>query len=100
MGWGVDHADPSDEIKALFDSSSIPRAPLPPNAAKLYFNYGRFSDPAFDRRMRAAATLSGTARERTYGQLAIDLARNAAPAVAWAVPDFRNLFATRIGCQA
>jgi ABC-type transport system substrate-binding protein len=99
VGWGVDHADPSDEINALFDSSSIPPAPLPPNAANLYFNYGRFSAPAFDRRMRAAATLSGTARERTYGQLAIDLARDAAPVAAWGVPDSRNLFATGIGCQ-
>jgi YVTN family beta-propeller protein len=99
VGWGVDHADPSDEINALFDSSSIPPAPLPPNAANLYFNYGRFSDPAFDRRMRAAAILFGTARARTYGQLAIDLAREAAPVAAWGVPHSRNLFATSIGCQ-
>jgi ABC-type transport system substrate-binding protein len=99
VGWGIDHADPSDEINALFDSSSIPPVPPPPNAANLYFNYGRFSDPAFHRRMRAAATLFGTARERRYGQLAIDLARDAAPAAAWGVPDSRNLFATRIGCQ-
>jgi peptide/nickel transport system substrate-binding protein len=100
VGWGIDHADPSDEINALFDSSSIPPAPLPANAVNLYFNYGRFSDPAFDRRMREAATLSGTARERTYGRLAIDLARDAAPVAAWGVPDSRNLFATHIGCQA
>jgi YVTN family beta-propeller protein len=99
-GWGVDHADPSDEINTLFDSSSIPPTPLPPNAANLYSNLGRFSDPAFDRRMRTAATLSGTARERTYGQLAIDLARDAAPVAAWGVPYTRNLFASRIGCQA
>jgi ABC-type transport system substrate-binding protein len=99
VGWGVDHADPSDEINALFDTPSIPPTPLPPNAANLYFNYGHFSDPAFHHRMRAAATLAGTARERTYGQLAIDLARDAAPAAAWGVPDSRNLFATRIGCQ-
>jgi hypothetical protein len=48
----------------------------------------------------AAATLSGTARQRTYGRLAVDLARDAAPVAAWGVPDSRNLFATRIGCQA
>jgi hypothetical protein len=49
--------------------------------------------------MRAAATLSTTARERTCGQLAIDLARDAAPVAASAVPYTRNLFAAGIGCQ-
>jgi YVTN family beta-propeller protein len=99
-GWGPDHPDPSNEINFLFDSSSIPPSPPPPNWLNNYPNYGGFSDPAFDRRMRAAATLSSSARERAYGALAIDLARDAAPVAAWAVGFTRNLFSTRIGCQS
>ncbi|HEX8978015.1 MAG TPA: BTAD domain-containing putative transcriptional regulator [Solirubrobacteraceae bacterium] len=98
-GWGIDHPDPSDEINTLFDSSSIPPAAPVPNSGNLYFNLGAFSDPYFDRRMRAAASLTGAARERAYQQLAIDLARDASPVAAWSVPVTRNLFAGRIGCQ-
>jgi hypothetical protein len=49
--------------------------------------------------MRAAAQLTGPARERAYGQLVIDLARNAASVAAWSLNVTRNLFAARICCQ-
>jgi peptide/nickel transport system substrate-binding protein len=97
-GWGTDYPDPEDEINPLFASSAIPPANLP-FGSPTQANFGGFSDPAFDRRMSAAALLTGAARYRVYGQLANALARDAAPVAAWSQPVSRNLFATRIGCQ-
>jgi YVTN family beta-propeller protein len=97
-GWGVDYPDPEDEVNTLFASSAIPPPNVPfGNGAQA--NFGGFSNPAFDRRMRAAALLMNGARYRTYGALANDLARYAAPVAAWSQPVSRNLFAARIGCQ-
>ena len=56
-------------------------------------------DPYFDHRLRSTALLSGRARNRAYGRLAIDLARDAAPAAAWGLSTTRNFFAARIGCE-
>jgi YVTN family beta-propeller protein len=98
-GWVTDFADPFAELNVLFDSVYIPPANLQPNDPTAYVNFSRFSDPTFDRRLRSAALLSGSARARAYGQLAIDLARNPAPAAAWGIDTTRNFFATRIGCE-
>lgn len=98
-GWSVDYPDPYDELNRLFDSASIPPFPLPPNGANSYVNLSGFADPAFDRRMRTAALLSGAERRRVYGRLAIDLARNAAPVAAWGIDTTRDFFAKRIGCE-
>ena len=97
-GLGVDYPDPEDEVNTLFASSAIPPPNLPfGNGAQA--NFGGFSNPAFDQRMRAAALLTNAARYRTYGQLANDLARYSAPVAAWSQPVSRNLFSARIGCQ-
>ena len=50
-----------------------------------------FDDPAYQRRLAAAARLSGPERYLTYGKLDLDLARNAAPLVA-----FGNLSSQRL----
>jgi hypothetical protein len=51
------------------------------------------------RRLEAAARLSGTARYDAYATLDADLARNAAPMVAWATSTSADLFSARVGCQ-
>ncbi|MHB8690715.1 MAG: ABC transporter substrate-binding protein [Solirubrobacteraceae bacterium] len=98
-GWVTDYPDPFGELNVLFDSTYIPPATPRPYDPTAYVNFSHFHNPNYDRRLRAAALLSGTSRTRAYGQLAVDLARDAAPAAAWGVNTTRNFFAARIGCE-
>jgi hypothetical protein len=54
---------------------------------------------AFARRAAAADRLTGHRRQLAIGRLANDLARDAAPVVAFANPVRQDLFSRRIGCQ-
>ena len=63
-GWLADYPDPDDFLNNLLDNSS---------------NGPTFDDPLAQRRMAAAARLSGPERYLTYGALDLDLARSAAP---------------------
>lgn len=56
-------------------------------------------DPAFDRKLRSAAKLSGAKRYREHNRLAFELARDLAPAAAFATTASRDFFSARIGCQ-
>ena len=62
-------------------------------------NFAHFDDPAYNRRLDAAARLTGPARYTAYAKLDADLARNAAPMAALGVWPNRDLFSARIGCQ-
>ena len=62
-------------------------------------NISHFKDPSFDRKLKAAAKLSGAKRYRVYNRLAFELARDAAPAAAIAWNTSRDFFSARIGCQ-
>jgi YVTN family beta-propeller protein len=84
--WGANFPDPADTINTLFDPASTT-------------NFGRFNDPAFTRRMRRAATLSGDRRIRAYARLDNDLTRDDPPAAAWGNGTFREFFSARAGCQ-
>jgi YVTN family beta-propeller protein len=88
VGWLADYADPSNFISPLFDSRN-------PEAS----NFGRFHEPAWDRRMRAAGALSGNGRLSAYGRLDAEIARSAAPIAPFANPTAHDLFSARIGCQ-
>jgi hypothetical protein len=59
-----------------------------------------FNDPNYPRKLAAAARLSGPNRYLTYGNLDLDLARNAAPLAAYGNTQIHNLFSAPIGCQA
>jgi YVTN family beta-propeller protein len=83
-GWVPDYFDPESMLTSILEDSSV--GPT-------------FDDPAYQRRLAAAARLTGPERYLTYGQLDLDLARDAAPLLAFdnlTVPDF---FSARIGCQ-
>ena len=67
--------------------------------AKLGANGGLFDDAASSRKLEQAAVMTGTQRDRTYGKLDIDLARNAAPVVAFSYQTRQDFFSARIGCQ-
>jgi hypothetical protein len=58
-----------------------------------------FDDPSYRQRLAAAARLTGPQRYLTYAQLDADLARNAAPLVAFGNLSSYDFFSSRMGCQ-
>jgi YVTN family beta-propeller protein len=54
---------------------------------------------AYERRLAEAGRLTGRTRTAAIGRLADDLARNAAPLVAFANPVSQDFFSRRMGCQ-
>ncbi|MGZ4325351.1 MAG: ABC transporter substrate-binding protein [Solirubrobacteraceae bacterium] len=83
-GWLPNYFDPESMLtETLQDSSTGPT----------------FDDPAYQRRLAAAARLSGPERYLTYGQLDLELARDAAPLAAYDNLIDRDFFSARIGCQ-
>ena len=83
-GWLPDYQDPAALLNfVLEDGIFIPT----------------FKDPTYRARLAAAARLSGADRYLTYAQLDADLARNAAPLVAFGELSNPELFSARIGCQ-
>jgi len=89
-GWSFATSDPSESL-GLFDGSTI--------TAEGNQNFSYLDDPAFDRQLHAAATLSGATRYRTYSQLELELERDIAPAAAFATTASRDFFSARMGCQ-
>jgi ABC-type transport system substrate-binding protein len=62
-------------------------------------NISHFRNPAFDRKLAAAARLSGAKRYRAASRLALELQRDWAPAAVFATTASRDFFSARIGCQ-
>lgn len=89
-GWSADYPDPFDFLDVLLNGRNIHET----NNNNLAY----FDDPKYNKLLNDAAKLSGDDRYKTYGQLDIDITRNAAP---WAAFDNRNdrdFLAKRIGC--
>jgi YVTN family beta-propeller protein len=84
FGWIPDYPDPSAMLNPLLDDSSTTPT---------------LDDPTYQRRLAAVERLTGPNRYLTYGKLAVDLARNAAPLVAYGNPSSSDFFSRRIGCQ-
>jgi peptide/nickel transport system substrate-binding protein len=82
-GWGAAYPDPSQMFQLIDGSSGLPA----------------LNDPVSQRRLAAAAQLSGPQRYLTYGKLDLDLARNAAPLAAFGNSPSYDFFSERIGCQ-
>jgi ABC-type transport system substrate-binding protein len=91
VGWSADYQDPANFLNQLLDGRQIK-----PHGGT---DFAYFDDPSYNRKLHAAARLSAPERYRVYGALAEDLARNAAPMVAYAVPTSGDFFSTRVGCQ-
>jgi DNA-binding SARP family transcriptional activator/ABC-type oligopeptide transport system substrate-binding subunit len=77
--WGLDYPDPSDVLNALLEPRDL--------------------GPELARELERAARLSGPARYAAYRSLSLEIARDAAPWVPYAVGSSRDLFSARIGCQ-
>jgi hypothetical protein len=86
LGWDgwVSYPDPSAMLNYLLETGKV----IP-----------TLIDPRSRAQLAAAARLSGAARFLAYDRLAVNLARNVAPLVAWGNASGHELFSTRIGCQ-
>jgi ABC-type oligopeptide transport system substrate-binding subunit len=88
-GWHMDYFDPYDFI-FLLDGGTI----RPANNV----NFSYFNSPAYNKKIAAAASLVGQARYRAFGNLDIDLAKNAAPLASFITDNTRLLFSKSTGC--
>jgi YVTN family beta-propeller protein len=84
-GWGADYLDPADFLNYALETPRV----LGPG----------YQDPEFERRLVAAALLSGPRRYLAYGRLATALARDSAPWIAFGNATFDSFFSARVGCQ-
>ena len=85
IGWGPSYNDPGEFLQ-LFDGRS--------GAA----NFSHFDDPKYNRLLDRAGSLSGEARYRAYGDLDVQLARDAAPAIPYAVYNTWAFVSPNVGC--
>jgi YVTN family beta-propeller protein len=84
VSWLADYPDPGGFLNVLLTSGTV----IP-----------TFDDPAYRARLAAAARLTGTKRYLTYARLDADLARHAAPWIAFGNAASHELFSARMGCQ-
>jgi ABC-type oligopeptide transport system substrate-binding subunit len=85
--WAPDFIDPFQYTNLLFD----------PQFASIG-NVGRFDSRTFNSQMRRAARLVGSARYRTYADLDVRLARDAAPSAPISFLNEATLVSKRVGC--
>ena len=87
-GWIADYADPFDFINILLDGRTIHETNN--------VNFSYFNNAAYNKKMDAAASLSGSARYAAYGRLNIDLAKNQSPLAAWVNDTQRDFFSSHV----
>jgi ABC-type transport system substrate-binding protein len=83
-GWIPDYLDPQPMLNTILEDPSV--GPT-------------LDDPDYTRKLASAARLSGPRRYLIYGELDLDLARNAAPLAAFGNLSSDDFFSARIGCQ-
>jgi peptide/nickel transport system substrate-binding protein len=83
VGWTPSYGDPL-EVLAIFDGRHV--------------NNSRFNSLRYNRLLDRASRMSGTARYREYGELDVRLARDAAPAIPYAVFNDFAFVSKRVGC--
>ncbi len=88
ISWGSDYPDPAVFINPLLDGTLIQES----NNS----NYSYFDDAVFNRRMATAERLRGDARYAAFGQLDVDVMREAAPIAPILVPNVREFVSGRI----
>jgi ABC-type transport system substrate-binding protein len=88
MGWCSDYPDPYDWINILLYGKSIQE--------ENNVNYSYFNHPRWNKRMEAAARLVGPKRLKVYGQLDIDMMKQAAPMSNMRTYNNRYFFSNRV----
>jgi ABC-type transport system substrate-binding protein len=89
-GLSILAPDPGSLLGGLFDGATIGK---PGN-----LNFSYFDSPKWNSALRNAAMLTGAARDRAFGRLDVALARDEAPAAAWAIDNTQTLVSARTGC--
>ncbi|HET9322950.1 MAG TPA: ABC transporter substrate-binding protein [Gaiellaceae bacterium] len=89
-GWHADYLDPWALFQTLDGTTLRPANNI---------NFAYFNDPEYNARMAQIDALPSPARETAFGLLDAEIARNAAPWAAYAVPNDRYYFSDRVGCQ-
>lgn len=87
--WHADYLDPYSFVQ-LVDGAAIKGVGSD--------NLSYFDHPRYNRLIRRARTLVGSARYRAFGALDVDLMRNAAPVAVYASPNDRAYVSARTGC--
>jgi ABC-type transport system substrate-binding protein len=90
LGWIADYADPFDFINILLAGDKITKTNN--------VNLAQFNDPKYNKLMAQAALLTGNKRYATYGQLDINISRNAAPWATTNDANTREFVSKNIGC--
>jgi peptide/nickel transport system substrate-binding protein len=88
--WGADYADPFDFLNILLYGPAI--------SDTRNHNHAYFNDPTYNKKLLAASMLTGPKRFTTYGDLDIDLMRNAAPVAPMMNSRARFFVSARTGC--
>ena len=88
MGWCSDYPDPYDWINVLLYGKTI--------EAENNVNYSYFNHPKWNKRMENAAKLVGPKRLSVYGQMDIDIMKQAAPVAAERTYSNRYFFSNRV----
>jgi peptide/nickel transport system substrate-binding protein len=83
-GWVADHPDPDGMLPGMLENRAA---------------YPTFDDQTYKRRLIQTGRLTGPGRYLAYGKLDLDLARNAAPLIAFGTALNSDFFSARIGCQ-
>jgi peptide/nickel transport system substrate-binding protein len=88
MGWCQDYPDPYDFINVLLYGPNI--------QAENNVTYSYFNEAKWNKRMAAAAKLVGPKRLKAYGQLDLDLMRQAAPIASERTYNNRYILSNRV----
>jgi YVTN family beta-propeller protein len=91
LSWGPDWPDGAGVLNILLHGRNLP--------SRGGYNLARFNDPVYNRRLDAAAALTGPARAAAYARLDADLTGRAAPLIPFGIGVTQDLLAARIGCQ-
>lgn len=89
-GWGADYADPFDFINVILYGPNL--------QASNNVNISYFDNPSYNKKMQQAAALTGPARLKAYGNLDIDLMKNAVPVAPFMNTNVRYFVSARLGC--
>jgi peptide/nickel transport system substrate-binding protein len=88
--WVADYPDPSNFLNVLLDGRRL--------QATNNVNLAYFNDPAYNRKLAAAARKSGPERLAAYGSLDADIMRNRAPWAPYLTQNQRIFVSSSVGC--
>jgi ABC-type transport system substrate-binding protein len=89
MGWCSDYPDPYDWINILLHGGKSIQA-------ENNVNYSYFNDPKWNKKMENAAKLVGPNRLKVYGQMDLDVMKQAAPMAVERTYNNRYIFSNRV----